>query len=105
MHEKQIAAATNDNELANESNYGRDNYYYRYGKRRRRVDNDELVRSGKFRVSGWNADGSERLMPVAPDSVAWEAWDAIRQKQGERKRQAEQLDEGRGAKRVRFGDG
>ena len=46
-----------------------------------------------------------RLPSAQGDSVAWEAWDAIRQRQGERKRQAEQLDEGREAKRARFGDG
>ena len=76
---------------------------------------NELVGSGRFRVSGWNPDGSERLMPVAPDNVAWEAWDAIRRKQDRQdglddKQDRKRLDaqvgaEGREAKRARFGDG
>ena len=81
-----------------------------YLKRIRTVDNDDLVRSGKFRVSGWNADGSERFVPLAPDSVStvsWVAWDAIRNEPAERKRQLQgtEANEGRAAKRARFGDG
>ena len=85
--------------------YGEDNYFMLYLKRIRTVDNDELVRSGKFRVSGWNAGGSERLVPIAPDNVSWVAWDAIRTGQEERKRQRAGMNEGREAKRARFGDG
>ena len=44
-------------------------------------ETNELVGSGRFRVSGWNEDGSERLMPVAPDNLEWVAWDAIRSEQ------------------------
>ena len=76
-----------------------------YLKRIRTVDNDDLVRSGKFRVSGWNADGSERLVPIAPDNVSWVAWDAIRREQADSKRQGTEVNEGRAAKRARFGDG
>ena len=93
-----------------------DNYYYLYGKRMRAANQtNELVRSGKFRVSGWNPDGSERLMPVAPDNLEWVAWDAIRSRQDRQDRQndrqyrkrleAQLGDEGREAKRARFGDG
>ena len=76
-------------------------------------ETNELVGSGRFRVSGWNPDGSERLMPVALDNMAWEGWDAIRSRQDrqdrltdrqDRKRR-EALDEGREEKRARFGDG
>ena len=63
------------------------------------------ARSSKFRVSGWNADGSERLVPIAPDNVSWEAWDAISSEQADRKRQGTEVNEGRAAKRARFGDG
>ena len=76
---------------------------------------NELVRSGRFRVSGWNPDGSERLMPVAPDNLEWVAWDAIRSRQDRQDRQNDRQgrkrlevqlgDEGREAKRARFGDG
>ena len=95
----------------------KDNYYYLYGKRMRSAnETNELVRSGRFRVSGWNPDGSERLMPVAPDNLEWVAWDSIRSRQDrqhrqvtgrqDRKRLEAQLgDDGREAKRARFGDG
>ena len=91
-----------DNEV-----YGEDNYFMLYLKRIRTVDNDDLVRSGKYRVSGWNADGSERLVPIAPDNVSWVAWDAIRNEQAERRRQLQgiEVNEGRAATRARFGDG
>ena len=93
-----------------------EDYYYLYGKRMRSAnETNELVRSGRFRVSGWNPDGSERLMPVAPDNLEWVAWDSIRSRQDrqnrqvgrqERKRLEAQLgDDGREAKRARFGDG
>ena len=62
------------------------------------------ARSSKFRVSGWKADGSERLVPIAPDNVSWEAWDAISSEQAGRKRQGTKVNEGRAAKRARFGD-
>ena len=67
----------------------KDNYYYLYGKRMRSAnETNELVRSGRFRVSGWNPDGSERLMPVAPDNLEWVAWDSIRSRQDRQNRQA-----------------
>ena len=94
----------------------KDNYYYLYGKRMRPTNEaNELVRSGRYRVSGWNQDGSERLMPVAADKLEWVAWDAIRSRQDRQDRQdsrqdrkrldAQLRDEGREVKRARFGDG
>ena len=51
--------------------------------------------------------GSERFVPLAPDSVSWVAWDAIRNEQAERRRQLQgiEVNEGRAATRARFGDG
>ena len=66
--------------------------------------NDELIRSGRFSVGGWNADGSEQLVPILYN-VSWVAWDAINSSRLGRKRQGEQIDEGRDVKRARFGDG
>ena len=81
------------------------NYIYPTDAKRVRTTttNDDMIRSGRFRVGGWNADGSERLVPVAPDNASWVAWDAIRRQK--QKRQAEQSDEGCAKKRARFGDG
>ena len=97
-HERKHDARETDNELI-------ENYIYPTDAKRVRTTttNDELIRSGKFRVGGWNADGSERLVPVAPDNASWVAWDAIRRQQ--QKRRAEQNDEGCAIKRARFGDG
>ena len=56
-------------------------------------------------MGGWNADGSERLVPIL-DNVSWVAWDAINCSRLDRKRQGEHtIDEGREVKRARFGDG
>ena len=74
-HEREPAETPN-------ASIGKDNYYYLYGKRMRPTNEaNELVRSGRYRVSGWNQDGSERLMPVAADKLEWVAWDAIRSRQ------------------------
>ena len=108
--EKQCEGATDAEKKKQEKEkekevYGEDNYFMLYLKRIRTVDNDDLVRSGKFRVSGWNADGSERLVPIAPDNVSWVAWDAIRKRQAELQRPIASMNEGREAKQAPFGDG